>query len=383
MFGHDVPLRALLIFMVLAAILVSVINAGHAEPAVRWQLMIVGLLYLVMLLSFIRAESLRSTSTGLILGFGVQLLLTAWICFLLVQLEVLGVAVLLFMPVIGMAVADLGFRGLTLVVIACAAQFLGAAWLIGGMPLLPEAALGFAAGAAFVIILVRLVIREQQANHEVAQLNKRLWQQLHNAEALSSERERVRLAREIHDGLGHSLTTAAIQLQVAELELATNHDAARQALGRARDCISRGLEDVRASVLNLRQSPLESRSLAEAVANLAADIERDELRVEYQCKGVPRKLPESLAMAVYRAAQEGLSNVLKHSGAGRAQILLDFSSPRTTCLLIEDDGDAGQHQAEQGFGLKGLQERARLIDGVFEAGPRPDQGFRLRFEVPA
>lgn len=383
MFGRDAPLRALLIFMVLAAILVSVINADHAEPAVRWQLLIVGLVYLAVLLFLITAESVRSTVTGLVLGFAVQLFFTAWISFLLVQLGVLGVAVLLFMPVIGMAVADLGIRGLIIVLALCAAQFLGAAWLIGGVTLLPEAALGFAAGAAFVIMLIRLVLREQQAKSEVARLNERLWQQLRNAEALSSERERVRLAREIHDGLGHSLTTAAIQLEVAELELTTNHNAAKRALGRARDCISRGLTDVRASVMNLRQSPLEGRSLAEAVADLAAELERDGLKVEYQCHGVPRKLPGPLSMEVYRAAQEGLSNVLKHSGASQARILLDFRSPRFTCLLIEDDGDGGSDQLTEGFGLKGLQERAKLVDGVFEAGPRPHQGFGLRFGVPA
>jgi signal transduction histidine kinase len=383
MFGRDAPLRALLIFMVLAAVGVSVINADHAEPAVRWQLTIVGLFYLAVLLFLIRAESVRKTSSGLILGFAVQLIFTGWISFLLVQLGVLGVAILLFMPVIGMAVADLDARGLIIVLTLCAVQFLGAAWLIGGNSLLPEAALGFAAGAAFVIMLIRLVIREQQANNEVARLNERLWQQLLNAEALSSERERVRLAREIHDGLGHSLTTAAVQLEVAELELATNQDAARQALARARECISRGLKDVRASVSNLRQSPLEGRSLAEAVADLAAEIEREGLQVEYQCHGLPRKLPEPLSMEVYRAAQEGLSNVLKHSGASHARVQLDFRSPRFTFLLIEDNGGGGSDRHAEGFGLKGLQERAKLVDGVFEAGSRPDQGFRLRFGVPA
>ncbi len=381
--GRDLSLWALLIFMVLAAILVSVINADDAAPAVRWQLSAAGMLYLVVLLYLIRAESVRIKSKGRILGFALQLFFTGWISFLLVKLGSLGVALLLFMPVIGMAFATLSRPGLIIVLTLCAAQFLGAAWMIGGPRLLPEATLGFAAGAAFVIILIRLVIREQHANHEIAQLNERLWQQLRNAEALSSERERVRLARDIHDGLGHNLTTAEVQLKVAELELSTDPTAARRALGRARECISRGLADVRTSVSGLRQSPMDGRSLAEAIADLAADIDSDELRIDYQCHGLPRTLPTAFSLEVYRAAQEGLSNVLKHAGATRVCVQLDFCSPESTSLLIEDDGHGGSDQSLGGFGLKGLQERANLVGGSFAAGRQAGGGFRLQFSVPA
>jgi len=226
------------------------------------------------------------------------------------------------------------------------------------------------------------LLREQQARHEIATLNARLWEQLQHADALSSERERTRIARDIHDGLGHSLTTAGIQIEVAEAQLATDPAATRQAMKRARDCISRGLADVRAAVSSLRQSPLDGRTLAEAIADLAADSDRGEKKIEYQCRGVPRKLPAQLSLTLYRAAQEGLSNVLKHADAGHVWIVLDFESDHCASLTIEDDGDGDFEPAQDGFGLESLRERAMLAGGDFEAIRRSNGGFRLRLSVP-
>lgn len=380
--GPKLPLWALLAFMVVAAIAVSIVNAEHVAPTLRWNLIVAGSLYLVALFDLLRRAEKRLAVGSLILSFSILLTLTGWISLLMVQLRVLGVVVLLFMPMMGIATAQLGPRGVAVVLAFCAFQFLGAAWLIGGTGLLPEAALGFTAGAAFVIMLVQLFLREQQSRQEVASLNARLWEQLQHAEALSTERERIRIAREIHDGLGHSLTTAGIQIEVAEARLASDPAATREALKRARDCVSRGLTDVRAAVSSLRRSPLDGRTLAEGIADLAADSECGDARIEYQCRGVPRRLPAPLSLTLYRAAQEGLSNVLKHARAGHVCVVLDFESDQYASLTIEDDGCGDREPAQDGFGLKSLRERATLVGGDFEATQRPDGGFRLRLSVP-
>ena len=102
-----------------------------------------------------------------------------------------------------------------------------------------------------------------------------------------------------------------------------------------------------------------------------------------QIEGVARPLPSGVEHALFRAAQEGLTNVRKHAGAQEASLVLDFRAPDQVRLEIADNGRGAPSVDPRGFGLVGLRERIELLGGRVEAGPRPEGGFRLRVEVPA
>lgn len=362
--------------MVVGAIGVSLLNARTPDPIAKFVAVVGGGAYLATLF-------LSSAFRNRILLFLTLLILTGGTVAALAAMGVLGAGVLMFMPVVGLAAWELRWPGLFTVMGVSATQFLGSAWYIGsGGGLLAEAAIGFAAAIAFVIVFVGIAKREALARAEAESLNARLWEQLENADALATERERVRLAREIHDGLGHSLTSARVQLEVAERQLTEDREAAAAAIRTAGVCVAKGLADVRNSVGSLRQSPLDGVSLPEAVARLAADTSAPGLEVRYECRGAPRMLETAAALALYRAAQEGLSNVCKHAGARQAKVVLDFTEADRVRITVEDDGSGQAGDAIPGFGLIGLRERARLLDGSFGAGPSDAGGFRLVLAVP-
>jgi two-component system NarL family sensor kinase len=201
---------------------------------------------------------------------------------------------------------------------------------------------------------------------------------------LGAAEERNRLAREIHDTLAQGLAAIALRLETADalLEAAASPDqvgkVVRQALGLARA----NLEEARRSVLDLRAAPLEGRSLADALAALAAEW-TTEHRLPVRFEGSSGGLPARVEVGLYRIAQEALNNVLRHAGAGRAIVRLESSLERVR-LTVEDDGrgfDPGQVAAGR-YGLVGLNERAKLLGGVFRLESSPGAGTRIEVEIP-
>jgi signal transduction histidine kinase len=101
-------------------------------------------------------------------------------------------------------------------------------------------------------------------------------------------------------------------------------------------------------------------------------------------EGEPRKLPPGVEHALYRAAQEGLTNIRKHARATNALVRLDFRKPQHIVLELADNGvGADGHATSSGFGLRGLRERIELLGGTVSSGNRLGGGFALRVEVPA
>jgi len=98
--------------------------------------------------------------------------------------------------------------------------------------------------------------------------------------------------------------------------------------------------------------------------------------------GTARPLPDDTREALFRAAQEGLTNARKHAGARHIDLTLDYADA-AVCLEVRDDGDAAPAASSTGFGLVGLRERAEHVGGRLVAGAAPDRGWVLRIEVPA
>jgi signal transduction histidine kinase len=205
---------------------------------------------------------------------------------------------------------------------------------------------------------------------------------------LAVAEERVRLARDIHDGLGHHLTVLSIQLQAAEKLAARNPQAAAEAIQACRAEAQAALGEVRHSVAVMRQGFAEYRSLAETLQSLIQNFDRRTgIRTTFECAGEPRELPEAARETLFRAAQEGLTNAQKHAqGAQRVAVRLIYT-PYAVRLAILDDGhgpSTDETHSPAGFGLAGLRERAAQLGGSLQSGPRPapQGGFAIEISIP-
>jgi signal transduction histidine kinase len=264
-------------------------------------------------------------------------------------------------------------------------------WMIGFDQQVVSIGVSLAIGLTFVITLsqvLRLYERQTERTRELLEdlkhVNAELLAARQKEKDLAIAEERVRLARDIHDGLGHHLTVLSLQLQAAEKNLTSDPDLAAAALATSRQEVQSALHEVRQSVASLRQSPIDTRNLPQVLADLAADFEkRTGIRVTYQLQGEPVLLTPPVAMTLFRTAQEGLTNARKHApGVSQVDLSLQFQ-PGGVSLLIQDDGQPSPDQIPQtGFGLAGLQERAILLGGTFQAYKIPQGGFLLQVHLP-
>jgi signal transduction histidine kinase len=247
-------------------------------------------------------------------------------------------------------------------------------------------------GLVFVQVFVLLAHRFSQETERVEHLLKEL-QAAHGELKAAQEKEkelavveeRVRLARDIHDGLGHHLTVLSIQLQAAEKLVDRNPQAAVEAIRLSRTEAQAALEEVRRSVAVMRQSPGESRPLEDVLATMAYDFgTRTGLEIGFEQRGTTIELSPFARQTLYRAVQEGLTNVQKHGReVKRIRVRLEYK-PEAVQLSLRDDGQAAKVAApgQTGYGLTGLRERAEQLGGTLRSGPDPDGGFALEVRIP-
>lgn len=240
----------------------------------------------------------------------------------------------------------------------------------------------------FVIVFMRLANSEQEARLKAEALaldlesaNDQLGAYATQVADLSATRERNRLAREIHDNLGHYLTVVNVQIRAAQAVMDSDPQKARESLQKAERLTKEGLDGVRQSVAALRESPLGRRSVVEALANLAQEMENSGVRVQFDVQGEERPLDPKIDIALYRAAQEGLTNVRKHAQAEKVWITLLFDDPWVR-LMVEDDGRGMGNDPSSGYGLLGIRERVDLLDGRLLVGEGRDGGVLLQVWLP-
>ena len=194
--------------------------------------------------------------------------------------------------------------------------------------------------------------------------------------------ERNRLAREIHDTLAQGLTAVSLQLESADALLETEADPARirrmvqQALALTRA----NLEEARRSVLDLRAAPLADRTLVEALVLLA---DASPVPVNFLVTGGNQPLPPRVETGLYRIAQEAINNACQHAQANEITVKL-VATPQAVTLTVSDDGQGFDLDdvAQSRFGLVGLNERVKLLNGRFHIESTPGQGTKLEAELP-
>lgn len=249
-----------------------------------------------------------------------------------------------------------------------------------------QAMLNYSAGFAFTIIFSIITKqallarqREETLRRELEVANAQLRAHAAQTEELATTRERNRVAREIHDGVGHYLTVVKTQLDAAGALLPGDPVRAQGAIAKAARLAHDALEDVRRSVGTLR-TDVTRPPLPEALRALAADASPVPV---VQVQGLPRPLAPAAEHALFRSAQEGLTNLRKHARATAATLTLDFRAPDRVRLELADNGVGLNGKSGQGYGLQGIRERTEVLGGRVETGAPATGGFRLCVEVPA
>ncbi len=294
---------------------------------------------------------------------------------------------ILMMPVAGQSI-NLPRWGTLLVAFSLVASF---AWTITRFVALANAysaILTISAAMLFTLMFTYVAVREEKARQEVERLaqelqeaNQLLREYSVQVEELAITKERNRLAREIHDSLGHYLTVINVQLQAAQTLLANDLPRARTALEKSQKLAQEGLQEVRRSVAALRGSPVEQRPLPKIIDDLLAEQRAAGMVAELTVYGEARPLDAPMALTLYRVAQEGLTNVRKHARASRVDVTLDFRPETAVALTIHDNG-IGAADIQGGFGLLGLKERINLLQGEMRIETAVRQGFTLHVTLP-
>ncbi len=272
---------------------------------------------------------------------------------------------------------------------------LGVIALLAGLQVALENSFVILSGVIFVAVFTDQMLRELKTRREMQRLaaelvaaNQKLRAYSEQVEELATAKERNRLAREIHDSLGHYLTVINVQLEAARLLLeggppadGTGTGRALTALSKAQSLAQEGLTDVRRSVAALRAGPNDNRPLPDSLRALADEARSAGIVAHCEVRGPARPLSAQTELTLYRAAQEALTNVRKHARASKVQVTLDYGAPEHVRLVVEDNG-IGSAAPTGGFGLLGLRERVQLLGGSVSTRTAVGEGFRLEGEAP-
>jgi signal transduction histidine kinase len=193
---------------------------------------------------------------------------------------------------------------------------------------------------------------------------------------LATIAERNRLARDIHDSLGHYLTVIGVQLEKALIVGDEDPAALRAAVGHAKRLADQALREVRSSVSTLRQDEPPFR-LRAALEQLVANLRELPFMIALTINGDEKHYSQQQLLALYRAAQEGLTNVQKHARARNVRLALELGE-RMATMILEDDGvGIAADRVGRGMGLRGVQERLELVSGRLAIHSAPAGGTRL------
>lgn len=233
-------------------------------------------------------------------------------------------------------------------------------------------------------LVVQLMTGQREQRRAMREANTKLTHHASTLEQLAITRERNRLARELHDTLAHTLSAVAVQLEAVDALWHTKPDQAFARLQKSIEVTRSGLTETRRVLQDLRASPLEDLGLALAVRTLAeSTASRGGLKLDVHIAERLGSVSPDIEQAVYRIAQEALTNVLNHANARYLTVQLGcFDS--SLVLTISDDGTGFDHQQAQSarhFGLRGMYERAEMIGGVLEVESHPGQGTIVMLSI--
>jgi signal transduction histidine kinase len=202
--------------------------------------------------------------------------------------------------------------------------------------------------------------------------------------------ERLRIARELHDMVAHTVGVVALQAGAAKLVVLKRPEDARTALGSIEEASRETLAGLRRMLGALHDTDAPDAVRPDSgtppgglddVEKLVTNARNAGVRVDVEWRGTRRRLPPEIDMAAFRIVQESVTNVMKHSGARQCRVSVDFREDGLAVVVV-DSGTRRNGSGAPGYGLAGMRERIELLHGDFSAGPRPEGGFRVAARIP-
>jgi signal transduction histidine kinase len=223
--------------------------------------------------------------------------------------------------------------------------------------------------------------------HEVEQRAEEAERTKDEAAQRRAMEERLRIARELHDSLTHSISVIQIQAGVAAHLARKRGEDVPPALLAIQEAGADAVRELRATLGVLRSEENGDGSGLGQLDHLVARARAAGLPVTVTVTGAQRPLPPDVDQAAYRIVQEALTNVSRHAGDASASVHLHYT-PQTFSIQVDDDGEGadtstGTRPSGPGLGLVGMRERVSALGGQLYAGPQDDGGFRVRAELPA
>ena len=233
---------------------------------------------------------------------------------------------------------------------------------------------------ALAVALVSGVLIRERREHAAAMRGQ--------AAAHAVTAERLRIARDLHDMVAHSIGIIAIQSGAARRVMDTQPDNARDALAAIEAASQETLAGLRHMLGALRQAKSDAEGTDGVPVTGLADVERlavmaaeAGIQVDVRWGGLRRPLPPEIEVSAFRIIQEAVTNVVRHAGTPRCRVAVEFREDELA-VEVTDDGRGGAPEGA-GYGLAGMRERVSLLQGDFTAGPRPEGGFRVAVRIPA
>jgi len=248
-----------------------------------------------------------------------------------------------------------------------------------GVPIIRGVSLGIVGH-----IVSQLIETQDAQKRQLIKANLKLGKYANTLEELATSRERNRLARELHDTLAHTLTGVAVNLEATKLLIDPQQTELLSMLDDSLTNVRTGLTETRRALRDLRAKQLDDLGLKLALYNMAHEASaRADFQLKLSIQDDLSDLSPAAEQTVYRITQEALENIVKHAEAKLVSLSL-FKTDGELQLVIEDDGkgfNANVLEQDDKFGIKGIQERAAMLNGKLDWQSNPQQGTVIRFSV--
>ena len=227
----------------------------------------------------------------------------------------------------------------------------------------------------------KLYIKLIDTTRELSIANKKLEDYAKKSEEMAKIQERNRLAREIHDTIGHSLTGIVTGLDACKTIIDIDLSATKSQIAKIAELARKGLIDIRRSVKALRPDSLERYSLVSAIKKMVTDIsDLSDIKIDLSIEGQFENMNADEEDTIFRTVQEGITNAIRHGKAKNIDISIK-NLDEIILLIIKDDG-LGQDSIYEGFGLKHIRERIQMLTGEVEFFSEKNKGFTINAVLP-
>lgn len=236
----------------------------------------------------------------------------------------------------------------------------------------------------FVFLLVDALLSVHKNQQKLSLAHNRLQQYALQVEAQAALEERNRIAREIHDSLGHSLTAQTVLLENVLLFWEKDPERAKSYLLKAKDSSYQALKDVSRAVTALRDSPKFDQPLPIRITELVNKVcQSTSSPINSECKiDVTKPLSNELSLAVYRIVQEALTNAVKHAQASQLSVQLSTKHQSIHLQILDNGKGFDPSKNTTGFGLRGIKERTNTLGGTYQISSELGAGCRIEVKLP-